>query len=301
MKLRFWQERRWFPERRPQLACEFSSGQVAAAHRNESGTIDKLATRAWEPGTLVPDLSAANLAGRELVRQALQEALAAVNGARREVAVVVPDACCRLALLDVDVLPEKKEDAEALVRHRLKRALPFDVEKAAVQWQAQQANGKSYLLAAAALRTVMEEYESVVREAGYRPGLVLPATLAALRLVDAAQTTLLVTLEPETMSIVIVHQGAVVLVRVLNRIAEGPAARTKMTEAIYPSLTFFEDTYGGKVERVLIGGAGRGDELRAVVEELTGVRSQELTSTAPLLATDARAAAELGALCGSLA
>ena len=40
-------------------------------------------------------------------------------------------------LLDFDTLPDKREDAEAVVRFRLKKSLPFDVDQSAVSFDRQ--------------------------------------------------------------------------------------------------------------------------------------------------------------------
>ena len=40
------------------------------------------------------------------------------------------------------------------------------------------------VVAAVTPKTVLEEYESVVRDAGYNPGAVLPSMIAALGVVD---------------------------------------------------------------------------------------------------------------------
>ncbi len=59
----------------------------------------------------------------------------------RDVIGVLPDAAVRVVLLDFDTLPAKPEEAEGVVRFRLKKSLPFDVEKAKVSYHAQPSPG----------------------------------------------------------------------------------------------------------------------------------------------------------------
>ena len=59
---------------------------------------------------------------------ALRDALSAVAGRSRDVCLVIPDATTRIMLLDFDTLPAKPEEADAVVRFRLKKSLPFEVE-----------------------------------------------------------------------------------------------------------------------------------------------------------------------------
>jgi len=288
-------------DRRPHVACEFSSTRIVVARKAENGMIDKVFVQSLEPGSLVPDLSGTNLADGSAVRALLREALAAVDGTTRNLAVVMPDASYRLALVDLDVLPERQEEIEPLVRHRLKRSLPFDVDKSRVCWQTQLVNGKTLLLAGAVLRSVLDEYEAVVREAGCSPGLVLPATLASLRLVDAEVPTALIRLDPTTTSIVIVHNRAVVLVRLLDNVSGAHTENGKLGDAIYSSLMFFQDTYGAKVQKVLISGAAPSAALTSEIAELAGIRPQELAAAVPVHLLSAHQPFILGAVCGSLA
>jgi type IV pilus assembly protein PilM len=68
-----------------------------------------------------------------------------------------------------------------VVRFRLKKLLPFDADDAAVSYQVMAtAKGSVQVLAVAMPRELLADYESVVREAGFEPGAVLPSTLAAL-------------------------------------------------------------------------------------------------------------------------
>ena len=95
--------------------------------------------------------------------------------------IVIPDAAVRVLLLDFDALPAKLAEALPIVRFRLKKLLPFEVDDAMVSYPGHEFHA---LQRACPRRRhpadVLEEYETAVREAGYEPGAVLPSTLAAL-------------------------------------------------------------------------------------------------------------------------
>ncbi len=82
---------------------------------------------------------------------------------------VLPDAAVRVVLLDFETLPAKREEAEGVVRFRLKKSLPFDVDKAQVSYHAQPSSAGVRVVAAVALTSVIEDYEAAFREAGYSP------------------------------------------------------------------------------------------------------------------------------------
>jgi type IV pilus assembly protein PilM len=286
-------------DRQPRIACEFSLGQLVVA-RTENGSLGAPVVCALPPGALSPDLFATNIADREAVRKALEGARTKLGGHDRELAVILPDASCRMALIELDVLPEKPEEADTLVRLRLRKSLPIDVEKARVSWQKQIVNGKITVLAAATPTTVLEEYESIVREAGFCPGLVLPSVLASLRMVDTSVPTLLVTVESSTIGIAIVNGPAVALVRILDRVSDQRLEAAKLAGEVHSSLMFMQDVYGTKVGKILVSGPAPLDQLNAALEESAGVLAQELVVAGRPDPAPPGWYSMSGALCGAL-
>ena len=93
---------------------------------------------------------------------ALKKRWAAWRDAARDVIAIVPDAAVRVMLVEFDTLPSDHEEALGVVRFRLKKSLPFDVEKAKVSYHAQKVNDEVRVVAAVALASVIEDYESGV-------------------------------------------------------------------------------------------------------------------------------------------
>ncbi len=176
---------------KPKLACEIAADRVLAGRVSERGDIVEMCAAAdLAPGSVVPDLLEANLRERARVFEILREALGNVGGRSRDVIAVLPDAAVRVMLLDFETLPANRQEAEGVVRFRLKKSLPFDVDKAKVSYHSQPAASGVRVVAAVALTSVIEEYESAFREAGYSPGVVLPSMLAALGAAGADRPTL---------------------------------------------------------------------------------------------------------------
>jgi type IV pilus assembly protein PilM len=146
-------------------------------------------------GALAPGLKAGNVVDRAAVVAAVRKALDGVTGQGRgrDVTVVVPDAAVRVLLLEFDELPSKAVEALPVVRFRLKKLLPFDVDEAVVSYQVMaSAKGSVQVVAVAVPKSVLDEYEGVVTAAGYLPGAVLPSTMAALAGLDETETAALV-------------------------------------------------------------------------------------------------------------
>src|SRR5579864_7859793 len=129
---------RTFQSARPKLACEIAADRVIAARASDSGHVLELcSTNELSPGCVVPDLAENNLRQRNSVVSALRGALESLGGRSRDIVAVVPDAAVRVVLLDFETLPTGHEEAEGVVRFRLRKSLPFDVDKAKVSYQAE--------------------------------------------------------------------------------------------------------------------------------------------------------------------
>lgn len=289
--------------RKVRLACEIAADRVVAARASQTGDMVEACTaRALPSGSVAPNLTTANITDAQAVRSAVTEALAGVGQRGRDVVAIVPDAACRVALLDFDALPDKPQDAESVVRFRLDKALPFEVEKARVSYHVQRTNGTLNVVAAVGLTSVLDEYEAPLREAGYSPGVVVPSILAALGQVDGSQPTLVIKVDATTTGVAIVNHEHLLLVRTIENPAGAQVTGEQIAEDVYPSLVFFQDTYGTKLERVLVGGLASLDALGAALQEHTGVRVQELVSTSRLAAGALANAprATLGGVIGAL-
>jgi len=147
---------------KPKIACEISADRVLAGKIADSGgVVEMCSVRELPPGSVVPDLTEPNILQPELVRKAINDALAGVSGRLRDIIGVLPDAAVRVVLLDFDTLPSDPQDAESVVRFRLKKSLPFDVEKAKVSYHVQQSLGGLRLVAAVALNIFCSAFTCV--------------------------------------------------------------------------------------------------------------------------------------------
>jgi type IV pilus assembly protein PilM len=278
-------------------------GRVIAGRGADGGGrgVERVAARTLPPGSVTPGLTGTNIADPGAVRVAIADAISAVGARSRDVIAVLPDAAVRVALLDFDTLPEKRQEADAVVRFRLKKSLPFDVEHAALSCDARPGEGGVLVVAAVIPTDVLQEYESVFREAGYNPGVVVPSMLAALGPVDASQPTLVVKVDMETTTLAIVAREQLSLFRTLENPEGGSLESERLAEDVYASLIFFQDNYGLKVERVRLGGVAGAEPLAAALEAQTGARVEELVAETAVSGGSEVPATLLAGVVGALA
>lgn len=272
-----------FQSGKPKVACEIAADRVIAARASDSRqALELCSTSELAPGCVVPDLTEGNLRQRDAVVSALREVLGNIGSRSRDVTAVLPDAAVRVALLDFEALPLKREEAEGVVRFRLRKSLPFDVDKAKVSYQAQSVNGTVRVVAAVALNSVIEEYEAVIREAGFNPGIVLPSMLAALLGAPADRGTLVVKVDARTTSIAVLDQQQLLLFRTLENARGVTISGEQLAEDVYPSVVFFQDTYNTNIEQIFVSGISDVSSVASSLQSQTGAEVRELVKASQL-------------------
>jgi type IV pilus assembly protein PilM len=268
---------------KPRIACEIAADRVLAGRAAESGgVVEMCASRELAPGSVVPDLQEANLRQRGVVAQVLRETLSAIRGRSHDVIAILPDASVRVAMLDFETLPSNREEAEGVVRFRLKKSLPFDVDKAKVSYHTQPSDGGLRVIAAVALNSVVEDYEAAFVEAGFSAGVVLPSMLAALGAADADRPTLVVKVDARTTSIAILDKQQLLLFRTLENPRGVAITGEQLAEEVYPSVVFFQDTYSLNIDRIFISGLPDSVGAAPALQSQTGAEVKELVSSSQL-------------------
>ncbi len=269
---------------KPKVACEIAADRVIAGRIAETGgMLDTCVSNELSPGSVVPDLVEPNLRERTSVFQALRNTLGSVSGRSRDVIAILPDAAVRVVLLDFETLPANRVEAEAVVRFRLKKSLPFDVDKAKVSYQSQTSTTSGLrVIAAVALASVLDDYESAFREAGYTPGVVMPSMLAALGVAQSSGPTLIVKVDARTTSIAIMDKQQLLLFRTLENARGVTITGEQLAEEVYPSVVFFQDTYHMNIDRIFVAGVSDLGSAAPALRAQTGAEVEELVGSSQL-------------------
>lgn len=268
---------------KPRLACEIAADRVLVGRLGEGGrSLEACGAQELAPGSVVPDLVEVNLRQREAVKDALQAALQGVATRAHDVIAVVPDAAVRVVLLEFDTLPSDAEEAAGVVRFRMKKSLPFDVDKARVSYHTQKTDNGVRVVAAVALASVVEDYETAFREAGFTPGVVLPSMLAALGAAEGQRPTLVVKVDSRSTSIAILNDDQLQLFRTLENSRGVAITGDQLAEDIYPSLVFFQDTYQLNIEKIFVAGISDIAGAAPALHGQTGAEVQELVTSSQL-------------------
>jgi type IV pilus assembly protein PilM len=196
---------------------------------------------------------------------------------RKDIALILPDYCTRMAVLDFDSFPSDPKEQSSLVRFRMKRSVPFDVDSAALGYFPQPVTGKKVdVVVTVAPIEIVARYEAPFRSAGMNPGLVTTSSMAAMELAPEHGLSVFAKLTGRVLSLV-VRQGATVK---LVRCLEMPSPDLEdVASVLLPTFVYIEDNLGGRAERLILCGFGnQTDEAQRRFHEELGVEVEPLRS-----------------------
>jgi type IV pilus assembly protein PilM len=268
----------------PEHVFELSEEGIAFAQNRQTGFAP------FEKGTLVSSPVTENFRRPEAAAAALARAIPLESGKRRRAALILPDYCARISVIDFDSFPNDPNEQLSLVRFRLKKTLPFDADAAAVSFYAQptKEGGKREVVSAAVSFEVMARYEALLRAANFHAGEVTVASLAALSLFDSEEVAVIAKLAGEKLTVMVVAGGNLKLFRC---VAMEHASEEDVLLVIHPTLAYIEDELGTKAERLYLCGFPRGALAKL------GLPTETLQSRAGI--PDANNAGLLGYLQGA--
>jgi type IV pilus assembly protein PilM len=261
-----------FKDPPPEYAFEIASDGIAMSRTRPPATVTYAAL---PEDALVSSPIKENIADLPAFTAAIRR-LVPASGGRRTAALILPDNAMRLAVLEFESLPEKEEERMALVRFRLRKTVPFDVDTAAVSYYVQSA---SKVLVAVTPAEVIAQYEAPFRDAGLHPGVVIPAGIALLELLPATGSYLVAHRNSGALAILVVGNGILTLARSLEPNHEAPgtgdgAPLDEIVSNLYATRVYVEDQFGARPDRLYL--AGFGDHSARVAARLAAELDVEI-------------------------
>jgi type IV pilus assembly protein PilM len=247
---------------RPPAAVELTLEGVLAAALPPKQETPVYAFKPLPPGALVPGIESPNLHDARAVAEVIRAAMDDVSPRTRSVTLILPDPAVRVFVLDFDSLPAKPVEVISVLKFRLRKMVPFDVEKAGVSYQIlSQAKDELRVLIAVLPGAILEEYEGAVRTAGFEPGAVLPSSLAALAGLETDEPVLAACLSPIALTTSITHGRDLLLYRTLD-LPDDPGLRlAEVQKDIAVAAAYFEDKLAMKAKRLYYAGIGGAQEF----------------------------------------
>ena len=242
----------------PQLAIEVSADRLAGARFSRTGAVESFAVADVAKGAIVPSAIESNILNPGAAGEALRSVCQVLDTKAEDVALLVPDPVIRVFVQHFEEFPRTSQEALPMLRWRLKKSVPFEVEETLLSYMKQpsKAEGVDVVTAIARLR-IIKEYEALVEGLGLRPGVVLSSTLAAISLLDDRKPTLLSRVCGTSLTTAIVRDGVLAGYRCTELPVHVDALTPQLLlEEVYPLAAYYQDTWQEGIQAVRVAGVG---------------------------------------------
>lgn len=189
------------------VTCALTGGTSA------SPRVERVAHASFAPQTLQVSLREHNILDPAAFIAGLKSAYNLLLCTSPRVAVSLPDATCRIMLLDLEGRFKNRTEALGLIRWKLKKSIPLDSADTHIDYQqlTVRENGDLALLVAMASRTVISQYEDLITQAGLSPARIDCNVFNICRTFDRRLSLhddcILISFYDSTLSIVAFSQG----------------------------------------------------------------------------------------------
>jgi|SRR5579862_317853 len=233
----------------PGHVFEISDAGIAFSRHGQTGF------QPFEPGTLTASPLQDNILRPDLVSAAIEHISPSGDSKkRRPAAILLPDHAVRISILDFDSFPSAPEEQAALVRFRVKKTVPFEIDSATVRYSVQPAAGggkKTDVVAVTVTLEILARYEALFRKANFHPGEITPSALAALNLYREPGVAVIAKLAGSILTVMAVVDRRLKLFRCLE---VDPSSNDEILGVLYPSFAYVEDELGQTVRKLMVCG-----------------------------------------------
>ena len=224
------------------ITCALTAGSAA------SPRVERVSQVPFTPRTLQVSLREQNVLDSEAFISALKSACNQLLCRSQRIAVSLPDAACRIMLLDFDGRFKNRAEALDLIRWKLKKSIPLDSGDTLIDYQqlTVRENGDLALLVAIASRTVISQYEDLITLAGFSPAHIDCHTFNICRIFDRRLSLqndcILISFYGSTLSIVAFAGGIPEFIRVKD-LSGSLAADSRVYMEISSSMLVYKERF----------------------------------------------------------
>ncbi len=254
---------RIFQPRYPPLAVEVGDGCLHLAYLERTKDKEKkLLLRRYcrvdlPEGALRTQFGERNLVRPADVGRALLDALERESIEAREISIVLPDHLARTSLLHMGERPGRREDVLEVIRWKLRKAVPFKVEDAHIDYQMfpSPSDGGSHLCQAVLmLRSVLGSYEELMADLGFHVGLLDLSTFNLANLYRPVlerveEDAFLLNVTGTFFALMILRHGVPIFYRAKAYTFAGRAdsRRATVVREVDSSLAYYRERLGGQL------------------------------------------------------
>lgn len=228
------------------------------------------------PETIRISLREPNILNREVFVKTVRDTYLRLLTTTVRTAVALPDSAGRVMLIDLDTRFKSRNEAEEIIRWKLKKNFPFDINDAHLDFQQVQERetGEIVVLVSLICRQVLNQYEDILIEVGLEPNQIDFTTFGLYELFanrfSLDQDFVFICFFTGVVSVLIFREGSLVFYRT-KEVNGSTFAPNRIYREISSSLLVYHDKNPGlpvgKVYCLIA--KDRSDEFRSLVAEAT--------------------------------
>ncbi|HEX9023073.1 MAG TPA: pilus assembly protein PilM [Geobacteraceae bacterium] len=198
-----------------------------------------------------------------------------LTGVRR-VSVSLPDSAGRAMLLDVETRFKSRNEGADIIRWKLKKSFPFDINECHLDYQVigEKETGEISLLVSLISRQVLLQYEDLLAEAGLEPNRIDFTTFNLYHLfsqrLELAENSMLITSHGAALGMLIFYGGLLEFYRA-KELPVGSLETNRAFRELNSSVIVYQEKYPAHApsEAFCIHSGDNGEAFSAMVAEAT--------------------------------
>lgn len=258
--------------------CQDKAMMVLIGGKAHAPRLDAYSAVSFPPDTLSFSLREENVTNAVSFLSKIREAYQKLLTSTCRLSVSLPDASGRVVLLDLDTRFRAREEGADIIRWKLKKSFPFDINELHLDYQVLQEkdSGEVSTLVSIISRKVVNQYEELFAQAGLQSDRIDFTTFNLYRLfasrLDIVENAALIIRHRDTISILIFNNGVLEFYR-SKELSSPINEMNRVFREITSSISVYKDKQPGHLlnEVFCIDSHDEADALRLVIAEATGL------------------------------
>jgi len=258
--------------------CNDGARIVLASGKRDAPCLNAVSEASFPADTLKFSMREENVLNRASFVSTIRELHLRLLSHVRQVSLSLPDSTGRTMILDVETRFKSRVEGADIIRWKLKKSYPLDINEAHLDYQIiqEKETGEISLLVSLIARPVVRQYEELMEEAGLEPNRIDFTTFNLYSLfsqrLDLAENSLLVTCHGGTVSIMIFHEGKLEFCRA-KEVPGGVRESNRIFREINSSFLLFKEKAPGHspTEAFCVYSEDDAESFCSLVGEATGL------------------------------
>jgi type IV pilus assembly protein PilM len=258
--------------------CNEGARFVLVSGKKESPSLKAVSEASFPADTLKFSMREENVLNRDSFVATIRELHAKLLSRVRQVSLSLPDSTGRVMLMDVETRFKSRAEGADIIRWKLKKSYPFDINEAQLDYQViqEKETGEISLLVSLIARPVVQQFEELLVDAGLEPNRIDFTSFNLYSLfsprLDFAENSLLVSCHEGAIGILIFHEGKLEFYRA-KEVTGGIREANRIFREINSSFLVFKEKAPGRTptEAFCVYSGDDAEAFCALIEEATGL------------------------------